>query len=82
MSETIQYMDFPEEHWRRIRTNNSIERILKEVKRRTKVIGAFPDGESALMLTAARLRHVAYSKWSTKMYLNMDLLKEMEIITA
>lgn len=82
MSETIQYMDFPEEHWRRIRTNNPIERILKEVKRRTKVVGAFPDGESALMLTSARLRHVAYSKWSTKKYLNMDLLKEMEIITA
>jgi putative transposase len=51
---------------------------MKEVKRRTKVRGAFPDGESALMLTAARLRHVASSKWSTKKYLNIDLLYEME----
>ena len=66
MYETLAYMDFPEEHWRRIRTNNPIERVLKEVKRRTKVVGAFPDGESALMLTAARLRHVAFSKWNTK----------------
>ena len=82
IEETLRYMDFPEEHWRRIRTNNPIERILKEVKRRIKVVGAFPDGESALMLTAARLRHVAYSKWSTKKYLNMDLLREMDMITA
>lgn len=80
--ETLAYMHFPSEHWRRIRTNNPIERIMKEVKRRTKVIGAFPDGESALMLTAARLRHVASSKWATKKYLNMDLLLEMERDTA
>ena len=78
IEETLRYMEFPSEHWKRIRTNNPIERVLKEVKRRTKVIGAFPDGESALMLTAARLRHVASSKWSTKKYLNMSLLKEKD----
>jgi putative transposase len=78
IEETLRYMDFPSEHWRKIRTNNPIERVLKEVKRRTKVIGAFPDGESAVMLTAARLRHVGSSKWSTKKYLNIDLLLEME----
>jgi putative transposase len=78
IEETLRYMEFPREHWQRIRTNNPIERVMKEVKRRTKVIGAFPDGESALMLTAARLRHVASSKWSTKKYLNIDLLYEME----
>ena len=78
IEETLRYMEFPQEHWRRIRTNNPIERILKEVKRRTKVVGAFPDGESALMLTAARLRYVASSKWSTRKYLNIDLLFEME----
>jgi transposase-like protein len=82
IEETLRYMEFPVEHWRRIRTNNPIERVLKEVKRRTKVIGAFPDGESALMLTAARLRYVASSKWSTKQYLNMDLLKEMDQVIA
>ena len=82
MAETLAYMDFPEAHWRRIRTNNPIERVLKEVKRRTKVVGAFPDGESALMLTSARLRHVAFSKWSTKKYLNMNLLKEMDSVIA
>jgi putative transposase len=74
--ETLAYYAFPEEHWRRIRTNNPLERILKEIRRRTKVVGAFPDGQSALNLAAARLRHVAGSEWSTKRYLSMELLQE------
>lgn len=75
--ETLTYMDFPMEHWTRIRTNNTLERLNKEIKRRTKVVGAFPDGESALMLVCARLRHVASSDWGGKRYLNMDHLKEL-----
>jgi transposase-like protein len=35
-------------HWRRIRTNNPLERIMREIRRRTRVVGAFPDDESAL----------------------------------
>ena len=58
------------------RTNNPLERILREIKRRTKVVGAFPDGNSALNLAAARLRHIAGTTWSTKRYLNMQLLKD------
>lgn len=61
----------------RIRTNNTLERINREIKRRTKVVGTFPDGESALMLVCTRLRHVASSKWGTKRYLNMEHLKSM-----
>lgn len=75
--ETLTYMDFPVEHWTRIRTNNTLERLNKEIKRRTKVVGAFPDGESALMLVCARLRHVASTDWGSKRYLNMEHLKEM-----
>jgi len=77
--ETLTYMDFPMEHWTRIRTNNTLERLNKEIKRRTKVVGTFPDGESALMLVCARLRHVAGSDWGSKRYLNMDHLKELII---
>ena len=76
--ETLVYYDFPSAHWRRIRTNNPLERILREVRRRTRVVGAFPDGNSALMLVAARLRHIAGTKWGTMRYLNMNLIKEME----
>lgn len=84
MHETLAYYGFPEEHWQRIRTNNPLERIMREIRRRTRVVGAFPDGHSALNLAAARLRHVAGSKWSTKRYLSMELLKDhtMETVTA
>jgi hypothetical protein len=44
IEETLGYYAFPEEHWRRIRTNNPLERILREIRRRTRVVGAFPDG--------------------------------------
>lgn len=79
IEETLTYMLFPSEHWIRIRTNNTLERINREIKRRTKVVGTFPDGESALMLVCARLRYVASSDWGTKRYLNMDHLKSMII---
>jgi len=77
IEETLSYMSFPGEFWRRIRTNNPLERIMREIRRRTRVVGNFPDGESALMLVAARLRHIASTKWSTKQYLNMKRLQEM-----
>jgi transposase-like protein len=47
----------------------------KEARRRTKVIGAFPDGTSALMLVAARLRHVSTTAWGTRKYMNMKLIE-------
>ncbi len=61
--ETLSYHRFPHEHWRRIRTNNPLERIMKEIRRRTRVVGSFPDGNSALMLLAARLRNIAGTRW-------------------
>lgn len=79
IGETLTYYSFPREHRTRIRTNNALERIMKEIRRRTKVVGAFPDGQSALMLCAARLRHIAGTQWGSKRYLNMDLLKEQDI---
>jgi transposase-like protein len=82
--ETLAYYAFPEEHWRRIRTNNPLERLMREIRRRTRVVGAFPDGQSCLNLAAARLRHIAGTNWSTKRYLNMDVLmqKTSEPLTA
>ncbi|MEQ8694031.1 MAG: IS256 family transposase [Gammaproteobacteria bacterium] len=80
VDETLAYYAFPEEHWRRIRTNNPLERIMREIRRRTRVVGAFPDGQSALNLAAARLRHIAGTKWSSKRYMNMDLLKQRDMV--
>ncbi len=76
--ETLTYMDFPREHWRRIRTNNAIERLNREIKRRTKSIGAFPDGRSALMLVCARLRYMEQSEWGQKTYLNLHHLEDYQ----
>ena len=76
VAETFQYYGFPQEHWRKIRTNNPLERVLREVRRRTRVVGSFPDGRSALMLVAARLRHVAGTKWGTHKYMDMSGLRE------
>jgi transposase-like protein len=82
VEETLAYYGFPEEHWRRIRTNNPLERILREIRRRTRVVGACPDGESALNLAAARLRHIAGSEWSAKRYLSMEFLKDLQTTTV
>jgi putative transposase len=76
IAETLTYMKFPREHWIRIRTNNMLERLLREVRRRTRVVGNFPDGNSALMLVAARLRYVASTKWGSVPYLDMSRLRE------
>ena len=79
IDETLTYYNFPPEHWRRIRTNNPLERIMREIRRRTRVVGAFPDGNSALMLVAARLRHIAGTRWGMKRYLRMERLFEAEM---
>ena len=75
-AETLAYTRFPQEHWRRIRTNNAIERINREIRRRTRVVGTFPDGRSALMLVTARLKYVAESEWGSRRYLDVSLLHE------
>ena len=80
IEETLTYYSFPGPHWRRIRTNNPLERIMREIRRRTRVVGAFPDGRSALMLAAARLRHIAGTQWGTKRYLTMELLRDIDAV--
>ena len=76
IGETTTYLldEFPAEHRRRIRTNNMIERLNREIRRRTRVVGSFPDGRSALMLICARIRYVTASQWSTRRYLDMSRL--------
>lgn len=78
IAETLTFYAYPPQHWIKLKTNNPMERLLKEARRRTKVVGAFPDGHSALMLVAARLRHVSATTWGTRKYMNMRLLEEMD----
>lgn len=76
--EILTYMDFPYAHWTKLRSNNVIERLNREIRRRTRVVGTFPDGNSALMLVCARLRHVASKAWGTKRYMSMTHLDELQ----
>jgi putative transposase len=79
VQQTLTYYNFPDIHWQKIRTNNPLERIMREIRRRTRVVGAFPDGQSCLNLAAARLRYIAGSAWSAKRYMNMRPLYQLQI---
>jgi transposase-like protein len=78
IEETLSYYAFPSEHQRSLRTNNPLERVMREIRRRTRVVGAFPDGNSALILVAARLRHIAGTHWGKRRYLDMSRLKTLD----
>jgi putative transposase len=82
IEETLTYYNFPSEHWLKIRTNNILERLNREIRRRTRVVGTFPDGQSALMLVCARLRHVVGTQWGVKRYMSMKPLEQMDRETA
>jgi putative transposase len=89
IDESLTYMSFPRNHWTRIRTNNALERMNREIRRRTRVVGNFPYGRSALMLVSYRLRHVAATQWGSRHYLDMDKLQNqnprkeaLEVVTS
>ena len=82
IEETLTYMEFPSQHWLKIRTNNVIERMNREIRRRTRVVGTFPDGKSALMLVCARLRYISGKEWGSKRYLCMKHLSETMVEAA
>ena len=77
-AETLTYTEFPPERWRRTRTDNGIKRINREIRRRTRVVGTFPDGNSALMLVTARLKHIAKREWGRRRCLDMSKPEGMD----
>ena len=80
VGETLTYDEFPDIHWTKLSTNNPLERIMREIRRRTRVVGAFPDGSSCLNLAAVRLRHIAGTQWSTRCYMNMGDVRQGGVI--
>jgi transposase-like protein len=66
------YRTFPSSHQRRIRTTNGLERINKELKRRTRVVGAFPSDQSFMRLGVSILIDINEEWMTTKKYLTMD----------
>ena len=62
----------------RIRMNNGIERINRKSRKRTRIVGTFPDGNSALMLVTARLKYIVKHEWGKRRYPDMSKLEEMD----
>lgn len=71
------FFRYPPAHWKRIRTTNSLERLHREIKRRTKAVGVFPDRDSALRLVVGVAIRMC-ARWGDKRYLDMELLKNQE----
>jgi len=78
LEDTLTYYRFPPRHRTRIRTNNPLERHIKEARRRTKAVGSFPDVTSARMLVTARFKWHQEKRWEKKRYLDIDLLYELK----
>lgn len=78
IDEGLTCLDFPEEHRKKIRTTNGLERINREVKRRTRVATLFPNGESALRLVTGVIIEI-HEEWVTgRAYLDMSKVEEKE----
>jgi len=76
-----QFYAFPEAHWPRLRTTNGLERLHREIKRRIRAVGAFPDRASALrLITAVALRTT--EAWGQRRYLDLSLLESQEVAKA
>jgi transposase-like protein len=69
--EGLTVFSFPGDHWRRIRTVNSLERVCKEIRRRTRVAGIFPNEASCLRLVSALLMEISESWETGKIYLSL-----------
>lgn len=75
LEDSLSFYAFPKLDARKISSSNMIERLNREIRRRTRVVGTFPAGNSALMLVCARLCHVASTQWGNKKYMNLKHLE-------
>ncbi len=77
IGDALTYLSYPGSHHARIRTTNMLERLFKEVKRRTRVVGVFPNERSAATL-ATEIVLRSSEQWALKRYLTMDALEAVE----
>jgi putative transposase len=77
VKDALTYLRYPGSHHARLRTTNMLERLFKEVKRRTRVVGVFPNERSAATL-ATEIALRSSEEWPLKRYLTMDALKAVE----
>ena len=78
-ADVLAYLGFPAEHWRQIWSNNPLERLNREVKRRTDVVGIFPTDASIVRLVGAVLAE-QHDEWTEgRRYLGLDVLARCRI---
>jgi putative transposase len=74
----LAYMTFPQKHWTRIYSTNPLERLNKEVKRRTNVVGVFPDQPSVIRLVGSILMEID-DEWQAaeRRYFSLETMREL-----
>ena len=77
IEDALAYLSFPASYHARIRTTNMLERLFKEVKRRTRVVGVFPNERSAATL-ATEIALRSSEEWVLRRYLTIDALQGAE----
>jgi putative transposase len=76
-TEVLTYMGFPAEHWTRIYSTNPLERLNREVKRRTDVVGIFPDLDAVLRLVGSVLIETNDEWQAGRRYFSLDSMRKL-----